>query len=97
MLPRSHQAKRSDYSNDTSSQVVSVNRDRPDCLSILIYFITLFGIKQELFFSSIAEMSLTGTENGMEILGYSLGQWFLMVGLITIGTMWLVIEDKDDR
>jgi hypothetical protein len=62
----------------------------------MIYFITLFGIRKVLFFSPIVKVSRTGTENTMELFGYSLEEWFLITACMGIGAFWLAMVDNDD-
>ena len=63
----------------------------------MIYCTTTFGIRQELFFSPIAKVSTVGTENVMELFGYTYEQWFLMCAFMAVGAFWLGVMDHDDR
>lgn len=62
---------------------------------LLIYFITLFGITQVLFFSPILKVGLPGIGVTMEFLGYTTTEWFLMAALLGVGSFWLSLMDDE--
>ena len=61
----------------------------------MIYFITLFGIKQVLFFLGIVKVCSTGRKNVMELLGYSTGDWLIIIACASFVAFWLSGEDWD--